>query len=116
MPEDSATAPEASVSSRTASGRGGRKWLLGLAAGLVLLVVGALLHDIGKPATKSVYDTGRIRFLGHHEEGARIAAQVLTRLRFSRRGVDHVAHDLLHRSGEPKGWKCLYRFFTCRRV
>ena len=42
MPEDSATAPEASVSSRTASGRGGRKWLLGLAAGLVLLVVGAL--------------------------------------------------------------------------
>ena len=42
MPEERATAPEASVSSRSASGRGGRKWLLGLAAGLVLLVVGAL--------------------------------------------------------------------------
>ena len=43
MPEERATAPEASVSSRTASGRRGRKWLLGLAAGLVLLVVGGVI-------------------------------------------------------------------------
>jgi tRNA nucleotidyltransferase/poly(A) polymerase len=41
---------------------------------LVLKFV-ALLHDIGKPATKTVDDTGRVRFLGHEEEGrSRIAA------------------------------------------
>lgn len=44
---------------------------------------GALLHDIGKPATYQVDATGRIRFSGHVEVGVRIAEEILERLRFS---------------------------------
>jgi tRNA nucleotidyltransferase (CCA-adding enzyme) len=45
------------------------------------LAMGALLHDVGKPATFRV--AGRIRFDGHVEEGVRLAHGILTRLRFS---------------------------------
>jgi poly(A) polymerase len=51
------------------------------------LAWGALLHDIGKPATyraanpKHPHD--RIRFNGHVEVGVRIAEEVLGRMRFS---------------------------------
>lgn len=45
------------------------------------LALGVLLHDAGKPATFRIAD--RIRFDGHVEEGGRIAAEVLSRLRFS---------------------------------
>jgi poly(A) polymerase len=51
------------------------------------LAWGALLHDIGKPATYRPPDPGdsndRIRFNGHVEVGARIAEEILGRLRFS---------------------------------
>lgn len=44
----------------------------------------ALLHDIGKPETfRKDQQTGRITFYGHDELGAKIAAQILRRLRFS---------------------------------
>jgi poly(A) polymerase len=36
----------------------------------------ALLHDIGKPSTKSEHD-GVVHFLGHEEVGARMARQIL---------------------------------------
>jgi poly(A) polymerase len=39
----------------------------------------ALLHDIGKPPTMTVTD--RIRFNNHHHAGARMAADILKRLR-----------------------------------
>ncbi|HEY0264427.1 MAG TPA: CCA tRNA nucleotidyltransferase [Granulicella sp.] len=49
------------------------------------LAWGALLHDIGKPATFRAPANGsdRIRFNGHVEVGVRIAEVVLDRLRFS---------------------------------
>ena len=51
------------------------------------LAWGALLHDIGKPATFRPPDPNknpdRIRFNGHVEVGVRIAEAVLDRLRFS---------------------------------
>ncbi len=51
------------------------------------LAWGALLHDIGKPATyraPNQNDPGdRIRFNGHVEVGVRIAEEILGRLRFS---------------------------------
>jgi poly(A) polymerase len=47
------------------------------------LAWGALLHDIGKPATFSHYPPDRIRFNGHVEIGVRIAHDILRRLRFS---------------------------------
>jgi len=51
------------------------------------LAWGALLHDIGKPATYRAPDPNdpndRIRFNGHVEVGVRIAEEILSRLRFS---------------------------------
>ncbi|MGB9029104.1 MAG: CCA tRNA nucleotidyltransferase [Acidobacteriaceae bacterium] len=47
------------------------------------LAWGALLHDVGKPATFSHKPPDRIRFNGHVEVGVRIAHQILRRLRFS---------------------------------
>jgi len=43
----------------------------------------ALLHDVAKPQTRTVEAGGRVRFLGHGQEGAVIAAEVMERLRFS---------------------------------
>jgi putative nucleotidyltransferase with HDIG domain len=50
-----------------------------------LLKFGGLLHDIGKPATKSFEPSGRMRFFGHSDVGAEIAARLMRRLRFSAR-------------------------------
>ncbi len=47
----------------------------------LVLAFGALLHDVGKPATFRRSD--RIRFNGHEVVGARISEKILTRLRFS---------------------------------
>ena len=47
------------------------------------LAWGALLHDVGKPATFQHAPGDRIRFNGHVEVGVRIAEVVLGRLRFS---------------------------------
>jgi poly(A) polymerase len=51
------------------------------------LAWGALLHDIGKPATyqpaNPAIPGSRIRFHGHVEAGVRIAESILARLRFS---------------------------------
>jgi poly(A) polymerase len=64
--------------------------LAGLPAGCPLtLAWGALLHDVGKPATfRRAPD--RIRFDGHVEIGVRIAADLLARLRFSNRDRDQI--------------------------
>jgi poly(A) polymerase len=51
----------------------------------VLLKLAGLLHDIAKPMTKSIDDTGRARFLGHAKQGAAMTASILERLRFSTR-------------------------------
>lgn len=51
----------------------------------VLLRLAALLHDIAKPDTKIIDETGRTRFLGHPGVGAGMAAAVLKRLRLSSR-------------------------------
>lgn len=46
---------------------------------------GALLHDIGKPATRGVRPDGRITFMGHDAEGERMIGAICTRLRTSGR-------------------------------
>lgn len=51
----------------------------------------ALLHDIAKPVTREVTESGRITFMGHDEAGARLAAAILRRLRASDRLAEHIA-------------------------
>ena len=48
-----------------------------------VLALSALLHDVGKPRTSRTEPSGRIRFFGHEGVGARMAEEILRRLRFS---------------------------------
>jgi poly(A) polymerase len=52
-----------------------------------IIKMAALLHDIAKPQTRTLTDSGRIRFFGHPQQGAPLAASILRRLRFSQREV-----------------------------
>jgi tRNA nucleotidyltransferase/poly(A) polymerase len=54
----------------------------------VPLVVAVVLHDVGKPPTASVDETGRIRFNGHDRLGAEMTEKIMERLRFSRAEID----------------------------
>ena len=54
------------------------------------LAWGALLHDIGKPATFQHAAGDRIRFNGHVEVGVRIAEVILGRLRFSNEDTEQI--------------------------
>ncbi len=47
------------------------------------LLLSVLLHDIAKPATRTIDPDGRIRFNGHDKLGAEMAEAILRRLRFS---------------------------------
>jgi poly(A) polymerase len=62
--------------------------LAGLGRATPTLAWGALLHDVGKPATFRVAE--RIRFDGHVEEGVKLAHGILNRLRFSRDDMERV--------------------------
>lgn len=46
------------------------------------LVLSVLLHDIAKPATFTVDETGRIRFNGHDKLGAEMTESILRRLKY----------------------------------
>ena len=52
------------------------------------LVLSVLFHDIGKPPTSSVDETGRIRFNGHDRVGAEMTEALMQRLRFSRAEIE----------------------------
>jgi poly(A) polymerase len=54
----------------------------------VPLVFSVLLHDVAKPLTSTVDETGRIRFSGHDKLGAEMTEQIMERLRFSRAEID----------------------------
>ena len=53
---------------------------------------GVLLHDIGKPPTFT--ETDRIRFNGHESVGARMATEILHRLKYPNEVIDTV-HELV---------------------
>lgn len=84
----------------------------------LLLKLGGLLHDIAKPATRTVEDTGRIRFLGHTKVGATMSAAILERLRFSNREIKLVEKLVYHHlrpvqmvnEGMPTS-RAVYRYF-----
>lgn len=54
----------------------------------VPLVFSVILHDVGKPVTATVDETGRIRFNAHDRIGAEMTERIMERLRFSRAEID----------------------------
>ncbi len=68
----------------------------------------ALLHDVGKPATRSE-DGDRVKFLGHEQVSASIAAALLARLKVDRSLADDVVRLVtLHlRGGDSLRWASL---------
>ena len=77
-----------------------------------------LLHDIAKPHTKTI-ENERIRFKGHHREGAIISEGILKNLRFSKkhvRGIStiidhHLRPGQMSHEGQLPSDKAIYRFF-----
>ena len=53
-----------------------------------LLMLAALVHDVGKATTMSVEPSGRIRFQGHQLEGARLAVPIASRLGLGVKATD----------------------------
>jgi putative nucleotidyltransferase with HDIG domain len=90
---------------------GGRdRWLL--------LKAATLLHDVGKPATRSVDEDGKIRFDNHELVGAKMAAARMEELRFSGNETDRVrtiigAHSRLSHLAEADevARRAVYRFY-----
>jgi poly(A) polymerase len=68
--------------------------LEGLRAPTPTLAWGVLLHDVGKPPTFSVRE--RIRFDNHVEVGAKMAKEILGRLRLSARETEQVVELVRH--------------------
>jgi poly(A) polymerase len=54
------------------------------------LILSVLLHDIGKPATRVVDETGRIRFNGHEGVSTEMSLRLLQRLRFPNEVIEAV--------------------------
>ena len=84
----------------------------------MLLKLAGLLHDIAKPATKTVDETGKMRFLGHARQGATMATGILSRLRFSGREIrlveiliyHHLHPAQMSNEGLPTS-RAIYRYF-----
>jgi poly(A) polymerase len=84
----------------------------------VLLKLAGLFHDVAKPMTKSIDDTGRARFLGHAKQGAAMTANILERLRFSNREIKLVESLVYHHlrpaqmaNDELPTQRAIYRYF-----
>lgn len=56
----------------------------------LILSLGCLFHDVGKPATQTHED--RIRFNKHEHVGAQMTEKIMKRLRFSNKEIDAVCH------------------------
>lgn len=88
-----------------------------------LLFFASLYHDISKPATKSVEETGRIRFFGHDESGAKVAVERAQALNLSNDEIErlkiivenhmrfHFFTSQMESNKEEPSRKAIYRFF-----
>lgn len=77
------------------------------------LVMGALLHDVGKPLTFTIED--RIRFNNHCEVGAQLTEKIGKRLRLANKQIEHIAelvrHHLRFKDVQNMRESTLKRFF-----
>jgi tRNA nucleotidyltransferase/poly(A) polymerase len=84
-----------------------------------LVAFAALYHDCAKPLTRSMDPGGRIRFLGHEDRGALLAAARARALAFSGEEAARVqaiiaGHMRLHQmsqGGQQPSARAIYRFF-----
>jgi len=84
-----------------------------------LLMLAALYHDVGKPATQQADETGRLRFFDHDEVGAKMASRRANKLHLSNGEIDrlkliirhHLRPLLLVQPEEPPTRRAIYRFF-----
>ncbi len=88
-----------------------------------LLFLAALYHDISKPATRSVEETGRIRFFDHDQVGAKVVSERARVFNLSKDEIERLEiiiknHMRFHfftsrMEGEKKepSRKAIYRFF-----
>ncbi len=85
---------------------------------LLTLKLGALLHDIAKPRTRTVDEDGETHFYNHPMEGVAMAEEALRRLRFSVREI-HIVTTMIGNhmrpaqiaSDEQVTNKAVYRYF-----
>ena len=84
-----------------------------------LLKLAGLLHDVAKPETKSIQSNGKVRFLGHSLIGAEKSGNILSRLRFSNRGITmiqtmiehHLRPSQISQKDQIPTKRAIYRFF-----
>ena len=83
-----------------------------------LIKLSSLLHDVGKPARRTVEPDGEIWFLGHEETGAELTVGIVERLRLSNQEGEMVCQLVRHHlrpgflSREPQlTRRAIYRFF-----
>jgi UTP:GlnB (protein PII) uridylyltransferase len=83
-----------------------------------VIKLACLLHDIGKPVTKSFQEDGRMRFFGHAAAGAELARKLMRRMHFSSREtkmvtgmVDAHMRPLQMAQQGPPSNRAIYRFF-----
>lgn len=88
-----------------------------------LLFFAALYHDVSKPETKTVEESGRIRFFDHDVKGAEVAAERLRSFHVSNEEVERVQliiknHMRIHffterfeKEKQTPSRKAIYRFF-----
>ncbi|HEC33690.1 MAG TPA: HD domain-containing protein [Chloroflexi bacterium] len=85
----------------------------------VLFLLAALCHDLGKPLTCTEDEEGHLHFYGHERVGARMTAERMRQLRFSRAEVErvrtvvqaHLRPGHLSRLQGPVTRRAVYRFF-----
>ncbi len=88
-----------------------------------LLFFAALYHDVSKPQTKTVEESGRTRFFDHDVQGAEVAAERLRSFNVSNDEVErvqtiiknhmriHAFADRLEKEKQTPSRKAIYRFF-----
>jgi poly(A) polymerase/tRNA nucleotidyltransferase (CCA-adding enzyme) len=91
--------------------------------GRTLLRLGALFHDCGKKATRTIDADGRIRFFDHEQVGAKLAAARLGALALSNEAIGHIRliienHMrplLLANTNTSPSRRAIYRYFrSCK--
>ncbi|MGQ0613032.1 MAG: CCA tRNA nucleotidyltransferase [Planctomycetaceae bacterium] len=78
-----------------------RLLLDGYREGGLMVALGALLHDIGKPATARPEPDGNVAFPGHAALGVRMTDEVMRRLRYPARETEQVKALVEHHMDFP---------------